>query len=209
MEVLKNLPFPQMVELMAPALGQIQPGLTIIGNRMQLGSSDSPFILAINKNDHRIGLIEVLEAAGPFPGQILTHFNWVSENRFAISNLNRSEFNLEKAPFLICLTPSFPEWKNLLTHIRIDLGLYQYQIFKVQENPLVLFQPLYLSKDSNRSVELPVESGSRIRTEKTASSQTPIQKPALQPASQGFQSEGFYDSGYSGMTEEEVRFFSN
>jgi hypothetical protein len=194
-----KVPYNQLVELLVPFLGDIQSDLMIIGNKVQLYSSDPPFILAINKSEKRIGVIEIIAPSKLFPGDILAHAAWVEKNGPAIANLNRNEFNADLPPFILGLTPTYPEWLEVMSYIKCDIRIYKYSAMTYQGSPVVIFDSLYdMNPASSETVTTPfpqsIQSSNRERPE---------------PGPPVFHDEGIYDERVTELTEEEIRYFSN
>lgn len=216
LEPIGEVPYRQLVDLLAPYLGKIDPELIIIGNQLQMGLADPPFLLVLNRKEKRIGTIEIFNSVENFPGQILDHASWVEKNSYIIANLNKNEFNPNLPPFVIGLTSSYPVWQDLLSYINIDVRLFKYSAMRHEGSPLLIFEALYKSLSSPikeerlaslaETVEEPVQS---IKEDLRPVKQGSPKKESIPSGSPGFHFEGFYETGISGLTEEEVRYFSN
>ncbi|MFI5303863.1 MAG: hypothetical protein ACHQYP_03610 [Nitrospiria bacterium] len=207
-ERVQEISFNELVELLIPYLSGIDADLVIIGNRIQLTPSSVPFLLALNKTKKRLGIIDVLNEWKEFPDQLLSHASWVAQNSYAIANLNKTDFNPDFAPFVIGLTPSFPPWLNLLSYINLDIRLLKYTAISYQGTSVLIFDSLFESANpeikkqtpsslSQAMVESPARTFPELALKENSSSVSP-----------SFHYEGFYEAGLTGLTEEEIRYFS-
>jgi len=221
LEPIGEVPYPQLVDMLAPYLGKIDPDLFIVGSQLQLNPADPPFLLVLNRKEKRIGTIEILNSKEGFPGQILAHADWVKQNSYIIANLNKNEFHPETAPFVIGLTSSYPGWQNLLSYINLDIRIFKYSAMSCQGSPLFIFEPLFKTVISEIKEETPSPSAEtaatveeslpsiEIKEEVCQLPSEPPKKERILSAPPVFHFEGFYETGISGLTEEEVRYFSN
>jgi hypothetical protein len=215
-EPIGDVPYRQLVDMLAPYLGKIDPELIIIGNHLQLDMADPPFLLVLNRKEKRIGTIEILNSIQMFPGQILAHTSWVEQNSYIIANLNKNEFNPNLPPFVIGLTSSHPGWQDLLSYINIDVRLFKYSAMSHQGSPLLIFEPLFkpvISQIKEKTLSSPVEAVEKqmqsIKEDIPPVKPEAPKKEKIPSVSPVFHFEGFYETGISGLTEEEVRYFSN
>jgi hypothetical protein len=221
LEPIGEVSYSQLVDMLAPYLGKIDPDLIIVGNQLQLSPVDPPFLLVLNRKEKRIGTIEILNSKEAFPGQILAHASWVKQNSYIIANLNKNEFHPESSPFVIGLTSSYPGWQNLLSYIKLDIRLLKYSAMSCQGAPVMIFEPLFQPVISEIKNEIPSPSVERVEMIKEPVQTMeigeefpplppePAKKEKIPSASPVFHFEGFYEAGVSGLTEEEVRYFSN
>jgi hypothetical protein len=220
LEPIGEVPYSQLVDMLAPYLGKIDPDLIIVGNQLQLGPADPPFLLVLNRKEKRIGTIEILNSIETFPGQILTHASWVKQNSYIIANLNKNEFDPEFPPFVIGLTSSYPGWQNLLSYIKLDIRLFKYSAMTCQGSPVLIFEPLFkpvIAEIKQETPSTPVEKVETIEepVQLIREEVHPLPPPELPKkertpsAPPVFHFEGFYEAGLTGLTEEEVRYFSN
>ncbi|MBI3593756.1 MAG: hypothetical protein HY200_02250 [Nitrospirae bacterium] len=203
-----KVPYHQMVELLVPFLGDIQPDLMIIGNKIQIHSDDFPFMLAINKAEKRLGIIEILAPSKDFPAQILAHAAWVEKNGNAIANLNKNDFNPQRPPFILGLTPSYPEWQAFLSYLKFDIRLFKYTAMTYQGSPVLIFDSLFEPDLTVNKQDLPPVSPQPISSSLTS----PVQlskrdRPVSGPPA--FHDEGIYEERVTELTDDEIRYFSN
>lgn len=206
---LRDITFSETVELVVAHLGNIDPDLMIIGNRILLNPPDRPFLLATQKSEKRLGIIEMIDQSKEFPGQILAHAYWLEQNRYAIANLSKNDFNPALPPFIIGLTAFYPSWQNLLSYINLSIRLFKYTAMSYQGSPVLFFDSLLETVNPEPRKEVPSAQAQSATpgSDRVSSESAPKERTSLEPPK--FQHEKFYDPGLTGLTEEEIRYFSN
>ncbi|MHB8482856.1 MAG: hypothetical protein ACYDBV_09035 [Nitrospiria bacterium] len=182
---LESVSYETLLEALPNYLSSIHADLMIKAERVLLHKDDSPFLLVLNRREKRIGIIEFLKNSPLFPTQILSHTAWLTQNSYALANLNKNEFDPDLSPFIIGLVSSSPDWLGLCSCLKLDMTLLKYQAISFQGVTGLIFESLFGASSQK----------------KTESAKPPEEKtPSV------FHSEGFNEMG---LTEAEIRFFSN
>ncbi|MBI1821871.1 MAG: hypothetical protein HY036_09580 [Nitrospirae bacterium] len=183
-EKIESISYETLLEILPSHLSNIHPDLTIRAERVRLNKEDSPFLLVLNRKEKRIGTLELLKNSPSLPTQILSHAVWLTQNSYALANLNKNEFDPDLPPFVIGLVSISPLWAGLCSFIKFEMTLLKYQAISYQGVTGLIFDPLFGSFQKN--------------AEPSKSAEEKVPSPFL--------SEGFNEMG---LTEAEIRFFSN
>ena len=183
-EKLESVSYETLLEILPSHLSSIHADLMIMADRVLLHKGDSPFLLVLNRREKRIGTLELLKNSSSLPTQILSHAAWLTQNSYALANLNKNEFDPDLPPFVIGLVSTSPLWAGLCSFIKFEMTLLKYQAISYQGVTGLIFDPLFGSFQKN--------------AEPAKSSEEKVPSP--------FRSEGFNEMG---LTEAEIRFFSN
>ena len=182
------LSYEMLLKVLQNDLTGLHPDWVIRAERVLLHKDDSPFLLVLNRKEKRIGIIEYLSDASQFPTQMLSHAVWLTQNRYALDNLNKNEFNPDLPPFVMGLVSTSPNWLELCPFIKLDLTLLKVQVISHQGVTGLIFEPL----------SGPVQKQMDRQTANNSSEEKVPPVPS-------FRSEGFNEMG---LTEAEIKFFS-